>query len=170
MGSILLLELKEDNRQIAGPLAVLAAEIWTEHYTPIIGTAQVKYMLDKYQSANQILKDIAQNDYRYFIAYDEAEQVGYCAVKPDHTERSLFLSKIYVKKSCRGRGISKIMFSKLISIAKEYRLRDIWLTVNKNNTDSIKIYQRLGFCIVDEMVTDIGNGFVMDDYKMRLLL
>ncbi len=28
----------------------LANEIWTEHYTPIIGKDQVKYMLDKFQS------------------------------------------------------------------------------------------------------------------------
>jgi hypothetical protein len=30
------------------------------------------------------------------------------------------------------------------------------------------IYKKLGFGIVEGIVTDIGNGFVMDDYKMRL--
>ena len=31
-------------------IAVLADTIWHEHFTSIIGTAQVEYMLDKFQS------------------------------------------------------------------------------------------------------------------------
>ena len=32
----------------------MAKEIWTEHYTPIIGKDQVDYMLDKFQSNDAI--------------------------------------------------------------------------------------------------------------------
>ena len=40
--------------------------------------------------------------------------------------------------------------------------------MNKHNDTTIRINKRLGFRIVEELVTDIGSGFVMDDYKMRL--
>ena len=46
----------------------------------------------------------------------------------------------------------------------------IWLTVNKNNSGSIEAYKRMGFNIIDKIITDIGAGFVMDDYKMQLKL
>jgi ribosomal protein S18 acetylase RimI-like enzyme len=168
MSEISLVELKAGEQQKAEELASLARCIWTEHYTPIIGKAQVEYMLDKFQSANQILKDIEDNGYKYFIAYDGAKQVGYCAVRPYHDKGGLFLSKLYVEKSMRGHGISRIMLNKIKSVAKFNGLGYIWLTVNKNNLKSIEIYKKLGFSIVDEMVTDIGNNYVMDDYKMQM--
>jgi hypothetical protein len=28
-------------------------------------------------------------------------------------------------------------------------------------------YQKIGFEIIEELVIDIGNGFIMDDYKME---
>ena len=169
MEEIQLIELKPEDTQRASELAATAREIWTEHYTPIIGAAQVEYMLDKFQSAEAILRDISSNGYRYFIAYNGQKQAGYFAIKPDYDAGGLFLSKLYIKKSYRGLGISRLMLNKQILIAKENKLSHIWLTVNKNN-NSVKIYRKLGFEVVEEMVTDIGDGFVMDDYRMKLTI
>lgn len=168
MINISLVELMAGEQKKVEELAALARSIWTEHYTPIIGKSQVEYMLDKFQSAGQIQKDIKDNGYRYFIAYSGEKQIGYCAVKPCHESGGLFLSKLYVEKSMRGHGVSRIMLNKIKSVAKLNNLDYIWLTVNKYNYNSIEIYKKLGFSIVDELVTDIGNNFVMDDYKMQM--
>ena len=45
-------------------------------------------------------------------------------------------------------------------------LQGMYLTVNKYNEHAIDVYKHYGFKIVDSVVTDIGNGFVMDDYIM----
>ena len=47
-------------------LALMAKEIWEEHYTPIIGKDQVNYMIDKFQSESAIIQQI-KDDYDYFI-------------------------------------------------------------------------------------------------------
>ena len=39
-------------------ISVLAKNIWTEHYTPIIGLDQVNYMLEKFQSEIAIQNQI----------------------------------------------------------------------------------------------------------------
>ena len=52
----------------------------------------------------------------------------------------------------------------------ELGCRELWLTVNRNNTGSIAFYERMGFRKTDELVTDIGNGFVMDDWRMARAL
>jgi RimJ/RimL family protein N-acetyltransferase len=44
--------------------------------------------------------------------------------------------------------------------------RRLILSVNKRNTKAITAYKRNGFAIVESVVTDIGGGFVMDDYVM----
>jgi ribosomal protein S18 acetylase RimI-like enzyme len=168
MGEIHLREMGAGDSETAAELAELAESIWTEHYTPIIGAEQVRYMLDRFQSAEKMLEDIAVDGYRYFIACDGEKKVGYCAIKPDFESGGLFLSKLYVEKSRRGRGIARLMLEKSVVIARENRLDHIWLTVNKHNVNSIEVYKKLGFVIVEEMVKDIGGGFVMDDYKMRM--
>ena len=44
----------------------LADEIWNEHFTRIIGKAQVDYMLDKFQSKEAITEQI-NNGFLYFL-------------------------------------------------------------------------------------------------------
>ncbi|MDD3441568.1 MAG: GNAT family N-acetyltransferase, partial [Kiritimatiellae bacterium] len=48
----------------------------------------------------------------------------------------------------------------------ELGCRELWLTVNKHNTGSIAFYERMGFRKTGALVTDIGHGFVMDDWRM----
>ena len=54
--------------------------------------------------------------------------------------------------------------------AKERNLKRIYLSVNKHNTPSYEVYLHLGFKVIDAVVTDIGGGFVMDDYIMEYRL
>ncbi len=172
MGEIHLVELKCDERKKADELAELARVIWIEHYTPIIGADQVEYMLARFQTADKILDDIASNGYQYFITYDGpssagSKLAGYFAIKPEYDKKALFLSKLYIEKSSRGCGISRMMLDKMLMIAREADLSYIWLNVNKHNS-SVDIYKKLGFKVAEEIVTDIGDGYVMDDYRMRL--
>ncbi len=144
-------------------IAALAKAIWTEHYTPIVGAAQVTYMLDKFQSAEVMRRQCQNEGYHYYEALYNGNLAGYCAIRPE--EDAVFLSKIYVDKAHRGLGIAKAFLSHFTG---QFQPRSVWLTVNKNNADSIAAYQKMGFEITEEIVADIGGGFVMDDYKMTL--
>ena len=53
--------------------------------------------------------------------------------------------------------------------AMQKSYKSIQLTVNKYNTNTISAYKKWGFEIIDSVVTDIGEGFVMDDYIMEWL-
>jgi ribosomal protein S18 acetylase RimI-like enzyme len=44
--------------------------------------------------------------------------------------------------------------------------RRLILSVNKRNTRALAAYRRNGFIITESVITDIGGGFVMDDYIM----
>ena len=44
--------------------------------------------------------------------------------------------------------------------------RRLILAVNKHNANAIAAYRRWGFEVERALVTDIGAGFVMDDYLM----
>jgi ribosomal protein S18 acetylase RimI-like enzyme len=145
----------------------LAKEIWTEHYTPIIGRAQVDYMLSEFQSKQAIAEQI-KSGALYFLIRTHAGFIGYVSFVPKRDE--LFLSKIYIEASGRGKGYGKKAVLFAAKIAKENGLDRIALTVNKNNLNSIKAYERLGFKNMGSVIQDIGHGFIMDDYRMEKIL
>lgn len=41
------------------------------------------------------------------------------------------------------------------------------LQVNKRNEKAIRVYRGAGYGVREEVVVDIGSGFVMDDYIME---
>lgn len=142
----------------------LADVIWREHYIPMVGKPQIDYMLNKFQSAEAMQQQVVDG-MQYFTVFDNEIPVGYIGIK---TERdTLFLSKIYVLKDYRGRGIAKTAMQFIEAKAKSYSLNTIRLTVNINNEIAIKTYEKLGFINAGPIVADIGNGFIMDDYLMK---
>jgi RimJ/RimL family protein N-acetyltransferase len=148
--------------------ARLAREIWTEHYTTIIGADQVDYMLDKFQSEHAITEQIQNMGYIYYLIKTNKNAIGYFAIIQEDEE--LFLSKLYIQKTMRGKGLARKTIDFIKTIALESNLGKITLTVNKNNIGSIVVYQKLGFVNTGPVIQDIGGGFIMDDYKLELKL
>lgn len=147
-------------------VADLASTIWNEYYVPIIGQEQVNYMVASFQSIEAIEQQIRSEYQEYYLIYHLAEPSGYICIKPAGNE--LFLSKFYILKEKRGTGLGKGGLNFIISRAKELGANAITLTVNKNNINSINAYDKLGFKNTGSVVAEIGAGFVMDDYTMRL--
>lgn len=143
-------------------LAALAKEIWREYYMPLLGEAQISYMLNKFQEEHVLHHQIAENQFRYFFLNLKNQTAGYIGVQTEHN--SLFLSKLYVKEAFRGQGIGRDAMSFLEGWARGAQLGRIWLTVNRGNTASIHAYEKLGFRNIGMQDADIGSGYVMDDY------
>ncbi len=147
-------------------LSDMAAKIWSEHYNDILSHEQIKYMIDKYQSYNAIKKQIISDNYQYFFIKYNDNYAGYFSIHIE--DNTLFLSKLYIDKDYRKKGLSSAVLKFLKVICTKNNLTKIWLTVNRNNTDSISVYKHLGFYKEKESVSDIGSGFVMDDFIMAI--
>lgn len=175
----------------------LAQNIWQEHYSNILTDGQIQYMVSNFQSVQAMEKQIKEG-YKYLqiLSKGEATQkddgqgdrqgdkdenrlVGYFSFVPkndgaknsgnsENKDNAIFLSKLYIEKSFRNQGIAKSVILYLKRIAQKEDCKSIWLTVNKQNTHSIKAYQKLGFKTYREDSVDIGRGYVMDDYYMKI--
>jgi len=156
-----------DSAESIAEVARLAREIWQEHYVPIIGQEQVDYMLEEFQSERAIALQLAEA-HEYYLVCNDRENAGYVAVVPDAA--GLMLSKIYVRKSERGHGLGKKILQFVEDLGQRRGIKVLWLTVNKNNTDSIAWYSRMGFRNAGPVIQDIGGGFVMDDFRMEKAL
>lgn len=141
-------------------VVMMASIIWPIAYKEILSVDQIKYMLKKYLSLDSITSNI-NDGYTYIILLDENdEKVGFIAYKL--LEDKIFLSKLYILPKHQGNGYA----TKVIEYLKSFNL-PIELTVNKNNKNAYDKYLHLGFKVIDSVVTDIGNNFVMDDYIMQ---
>ncbi len=145
--------------------SLLAREIWQEHYTPIIGTEQVEYMLKNFQSPEAI-NDQMQRGVLYYLVLSAGEDTGYLALEPDPEQGSAKLSKIYIRKDKRRCGLGKKTLEFAEMLCRDLGVKALWLTVNRHNHAAIAFYREAGFAAAETLVQDIGGGFVMDDYKM----
>lgn len=142
--------------------AELAKEIWNDHFVDIIGQNQTDYMVEKFQSEKAMTEQLSGR-YEYYNFVLDGKAVGYFAIYPEK-DNTLFLSKLYLKKAYRGNGYARQAFEFIKEIAKLNGNKMVWLTVNKYNDNTISVYKKLGMKIIRSQITDIGNGFVMDDY------
>lgn len=155
------------NEELILSVSAMAEDIWHEHYDKLIGCEQVDYMLEKFLSPDALCEQI-NNGYEYFLISHEYTFAGFAGVLENKDEKSLFLSKLYIHEESRGKHISTEMLKKFVELCKLRNLEKIRLTCNKQNTHSIEVYKHFGFEIVREECTDIGNGYVMDDYIMEM--
>jgi GNAT superfamily N-acetyltransferase len=144
-------------------IATLAEKIWRAHYTPIIGTEQVDYMLKKMYSAESLLEQ-QQSGQQFFLAESNDKVIGYLSISAN--ENDLFLHKFYLDINEQGKGLGKIFFAELLS--KFPGIKTMRLQVNRMNFKSINFYFRVGFVIEEAKDFDIGGGFFMEDFVMML--
>lgn len=156
--SIALVKSKAEIEEVAK----LAAQIWKEHYTDLIGESQVTYMLDKFQSVKAIT-DQRKHGAAYFTINDKGI-VGYFSIIKE--AEFLFISKFYLLKDHRRHGYGKEMMRFIEDYADKTGLKKLRLTVNKGNEGSILAYNKMGFVKSKEVVFNIGECYFMDDFEM----
>jgi GNAT superfamily N-acetyltransferase len=143
----------------------IAEKAWRPTYEHILTEQQTLYMLDlMYNSLtleNQIKGNIA-----FFMVDLAQETVGYFSVE-NVNEQIVKLHKLYLDPTQKQKGLGR----KIIQYIKDWALTNqrnrIILNVNKNNS-AVHFYQKVGFTIIEELILDIGEGYVMDDYVMQL--
>lgn len=93
--------------------------------------------------------------------------VGYTGGHVEADTNRFFISKIYLLKEHRGEGLCSATIRFYEQLARERGLDALYLTVNKRNEMGIRAYKAKGFETIDAVETDIGGGYIMDDYIME---
>lgn len=161
--------VKVENDAGVKNISALAETIWFEYFPSIISVQQIEYMLDKFLSEKAITEQMARGT-EYYIVKKDREFIGFVAmnVEVSGNKRKLFLSKFYLEKIHRGNGYATSMFEFVKRQAADKKCECIFLTVNKYNSRAIDVYYHWGFRKLDDLVMDIGKGYVMDDYLMAV--
>lgn len=145
----------------------LAHEIWHRCYPGIISVKQIEYMLSIWYQPSAMAREMEVRD--AWFALIEAETlgpVGYLSFEryPDDVA---FINKLYIHPDMQGRGVGAAALDWIAQRALEMCCPRLRLRVNRANALAIRAYQRAGFVFMEDVCSDIGSGFVMDDYLME---
>ena len=158
-----LLEVGADAARAARARAI-AEKAWPPTYSDIIPAAQIPYMIERMYSPKAI-REAAAAGTPYYLVQADGTDAGVCSIdlRPA-ADSSAELHKIYLLPDWWGRGVGAWLLAELCRRAKEAGATRVWLRVNKQNVRAQKAYRAAGFSNVRALCTDIGGGFVMDDF------
>jgi GNAT superfamily N-acetyltransferase len=143
----------------------IAKKAWRPTYDHILTEQQTLYMLELMYNSLTLENQINGN-MEFFMVDLGQETVGYFAVE-NVNEQIVKLHKLYLDPTQKQKGLGR----KIIQYIRDWTLTNqresIILNVNKNNL-AVQFYLKMGFIVIEELILDIGEGYVMDDYVMQL--
>lgn len=141
----------------------LAERIWNEHYTPIIGSEQVKYMLSMMYSKDSLTDQMQNKGHNFYLVKNaDNENIGFISISGGDEK---FIHKFYIDNTKQNSGLGSIVFNEIKEMhpdAVSYSL-----TVNRQNYKAINFYFKNGFKIDSVEDFDIGDGYYMNDFIMK---
>lgn len=157
--------LPVDTEERAARARAVAEASWPETYRGLIPDAQIPYMISRMYAPETIRRETAEGSPFYLLLADGCD-AGICSF--DLSKRgehgSAELHKIYLRPAYWGRGIGHWLLAEMADRARAAGASSLWLRVNKGNARAQKAYKAAGFSNIRSLCTDIGGGFVMDDY------
>ena len=147
-------------------ISELAGVIWRACYPGIITNEQIDYMLARMYSLDVLRDEIRSQGIRHDLLLVDGKPAGFASYGPTSEPGAMKLYKLYLLPEMHGRGLGSRLLQHVEREVRAGAGRRLILSVNKRNTRAITAYLRNGFITADSVVTDIGGGFVMDDYIM----
>lgn len=152
-----------------GLIRHIASKAWFVTYGNILSSEQLDYMFEMMYSEESIKRQITEQKQVFFIAFLLEKPLGYVSIE-QQVEDLYHLHKLYILPDWQSRGIGKALINKAFNYAKKTS-KDmgcaVELNVNRYNK-ALDFYKKMGMHIRCEGDFDIGNGFYMNDYILRI--
>jgi ribosomal protein S18 acetylase RimI-like enzyme len=161
--------IRQATLQDIGLIHELATNTWFRTYQDILSPEQANYMFEWMYSEASLRQQLEIEGHRFFLAYDREKPVGYVSIgKQD--EGLFHLHKLYILPEHQGDGTGKLLMNTAFEYAKqasEGKACSVELNVNRNN-NAVSFYKKMGMYVHQEGDFDIGSGYQMNDFIMRI--
>lgn len=156
--------LKQDELSIVHEIAHAT---WPDTFKDILSQEQIQYMLNWMYDLKHLENQFNQG-HQFYVAELEEMPVGFIGIEPNYPEKGITkIHKIYILPNQQGTGIGKILIEYVKELSIQSEMEGLLLNVNRFNK-AVDFYKAIGFNILFEENIDIGNGYLMEDYVMKL--
>jgi ribosomal protein S18 acetylase RimI-like enzyme len=160
----------------AGLVEVIASEfsaladysrlLWRAAYEPHLFPPDVSERLWSRSYSRPALDAAHASGEKTFWVMMEGHRAGFVAYRLERASHQMRLSKIYLHPDYWGRGLGGWVLQSMTDVGLRSGVRYIDLYVFRRNTRAVRAYQRAGFRIAREELTDLGEGVIYDDFVM----
>jgi ribosomal protein S18 acetylase RimI-like enzyme len=148
----------------------LAKEVFFPTYEPLQPKEKVAYLFSMMYNEVALSEQMEKKKHNFILTEDETGYLGYASFEFNYKgSGKIKIHKIYVMPNAQGKGVGKEMINCIANIGRQHKVEILLLDVYRHNP-AIQFYEKLGFKKVGEQVTEVGNGFVMDDFLMEMSL
>ena len=131
--------------------------------------------LDENLSEEKLKSELENPNSEFYFAENDNQILGYLklnfgnAQTENQGNETLEIERIYVLKEFFPLKIGQVLFEKSLEIAKEKKLKFIWLGVWEENKRAIRFYEKNGFEIFGKHDFVLGKD-VQTDLMMKLYI
>ncbi|MEP6951712.1 MAG: GNAT family N-acetyltransferase [Ginsengibacter sp.] len=148
----------------------LAHRIWPDAYGKILSPEQLQYMLGQIYSLASLQNQLVALKHTFILILDNNIPAGFASFSPKEKNGTIYrLHKIYVLPQQQGAGTGKLLLAHVINSIKSLGATSLELNVNRYNKARL-FYEKQGFTIIGQEDIDIGQGYFMNDYVMKLTI
>lgn len=148
----------------------IAHRTWPSTFANILSPEQIDYMLNLMYDL-KMLESQLEKGHTFLLAEEDGKELGFAGFELNYAEGpKAKLHKIYLLPEAQGKGAGKALILEVADRARKADQKSLLLNVNKYNQRAIDFYLRMDFQEIYKEVIDIGNGYVMDDVVMELIL
>jgi GNAT superfamily N-acetyltransferase len=144
----------------------LARIIWPPTFGDILSPEQIAYMLEMMYSQEALREQIEERDHQFLLLREGETARGYVSYQLDYRPDTTKIHKLYLLPQTQGKGYGRVLIEAVADRARAAGQQRLRLDVNYQNP-AVGFYQHLGFVIVERVDTEIGRGYLMEDFVLE---
>jgi ribosomal protein S18 acetylase RimI-like enzyme len=144
-------------------LQKIGRETFQETFSEANSEENMKSYLEEKFSNEKLIAEINNKNSIFYFASFNKDIIGYLKINfgESQTElkdnNALEIERIYVSKEFHGKSVGKLLYDKVIEIAKQKKSDYVWLGVWEENLRAISFYKKNGFTEFDKHIFKLGN-------------
>ena len=156
-------------------LQKISITTFKETFEEVNSEEDMQKYLDENLSEEKLKSELENPNSEFYFAENDNQILGYLklnfgnAQTENQGNETLEIERIYVLKEFFPLKIGQVLFEKSLEIAKEKKLKFIWLGVWEENKRAIRFYEKNGFKIFAKHDFVLGND-VQTDLMMKLYI
>jgi|SRR5574344_243740 diamine N-acetyltransferase len=152
-------------------IRALAQTTFYHTYESILTTDQMDFMFDWMYSNESLHKQMQELQHTFYLYLSNKQLLGFASIE-QQDDQLFHLHKLYINPDTQQKGAGRTLIQTIFSHAKEHaknRPCIVELNVNRHNK-ALKFYEKMGMHIHTQGDFEIGNGYFMNDYILRIEL
>lgn len=156
-------------------LQKIGRETFIETFSEENTEENMKKYLEEGFSAEKMQTELKNIHSEFYFAEQDKQIIGYLKINfgSSQTElkdtNALEIERIYVLKEFHGKKIGQLLYQKALDIARQKKMKYVWLGVWEKNLRAISFYKKNGFVEFDKHIFVLGND-KQTDSMMKLEL